>query len=81
MLRLDKRINGIDLSLPSISDADILMIYTMYNCSLLKVAHLYLIREEAEPQQEVLHQLEFVSHCVFLHLSPDLPGLLAHAVL
>lgn len=41
----------------------------------------YLIGEESQPLQEVLHQLEFVSDCVFLHLSPDLLSLLGHALL
>lgn len=43
--------------------------------------HLYLISKEAKLLQEVLHHLEFVSDCVFLHLSPNLLSLLAHAVL
>lgn len=43
--------------------------------------NLYLVSEETELLQEVLHQLEFVSDCVFLHLSSDLLGLLTHAVL
>ncbi len=42
---------------------------------------LYLVSKETEFLQEVLHQLEFVSDRVFLHLSADLLGLLAHAVL
>ena len=42
---------------------------------------LYLVCEESKLLQEVLHQLEFVSDCVFLHLSAKLLGLLAHAVL
>lgn len=50
-------------------------LYTVYSF------RLYLVSEETELLQEVLHQLEFVSDCVFLHLSPDLLGLLTHAVL
>lgn len=41
----------------------------------------YLVCQETELLQEVLHQLEFISDCVFLHLSSELLGLLAHAVL
>lgn len=41
----------------------------------------YLIGEESQPLQEVLHQLELVSDGVFLHLSPDLLRLLGHALL
>lgn len=46
-----------------------------------RFAFFYLIGEESQPLQEVLHQLEFVSDCVFLHLSPDLLSLLGHALL
>lgn len=55
--------------------------YASYIYSALRVLRLYLISEETELLQEVQHQLEFVSDCVFLHLSPDLLGLLAHVVL
>lgn len=55
--------------------------YVSYIYSALRVLRLYLISEETELLQEVQHQLEFVSDCVFLHLSPDLLGLLAHVVL
>lgn len=43
--------------------------------------NLYLISKKTKLLQEVLCHLEFVSDCVLLHLSPDLFGLLGHAVL
>lgn len=43
--------------------------------------NLYLISKKTKLLQEVLCQLEFVSYCVFLHLSPNLLCLLPHAVL
>lgn len=43
--------------------------------------HVYLISEETKFLQEVLGQFEFFSDCVFLHLCPNLFGLLPHAVL
>lgn len=50
-------------------------------CEVPRCATFYLIGEETQPLQEVLHQLEFVPDGVLLHLSSDLPGLLAHALL
>lgn len=42
---------------------------------------LHLIGQEPQLLKEVLAQLELVPDCVLLHLSPDLPCLLAHAFL
>lgn len=46
-----------------------------------KLLTLYLVSEESEPLQEALSQFESVFNRVFLDLSAQLLGLLAHAVL